>query len=337
MDQLTFRHREGVEAYIKLLCYDPHSPQDLAELRGVVQEAVEHLRIQHGYKVSDAVAQCLDPIQLFLWASEPGPYFQASLSVLKVAHVIFHVRARSLRHRMQVSDRDLFDLARERVRSFGELVRASGIELVTLDASEKQRDSTILKLLARRETLAAQLYDRIRFRVVIRNRSDVLPILLLMTRHLFPSNYVVPFQSRNDLLSFRQMLEDVDQAAPGVSSIRKALIEEQLRSADVYQNEFSHPDFQMINFVVDVPLRVDRFVDRATPGTLSKHGKVIFTLVEFQLFDLETFVQNEQGPSSHAHYKSRQRRAVLRRLVGDSGLEKWMQAASGKPGDKAGG
>jgi len=230
---------------------------------------------------------------------------------------------------MQVSDSDLFDLARERVRSFGELVRASGIELVTLDASEKQRDSTILKLLARRETLAAQLYDRIRFRLVIQDRRDVLPILLLMTRHLFPSNYVVPFQSRNDLLSFRQMLEAVDQVAPGVTSIRKALLEEKLRSSDLFQNEFSHPDFQMINFVVDVPLRVDRFVDRATPGTFTQFGKVIFTLVEFQLFDLETFVQNEQGPSSHAHYKSRQRRAVLRRLVGDSGLEKWMRASSG--------
>jgi uncharacterized protein (TIGR04552 family) len=45
---------------------------------------------------------------------------------------------------------------------------------------------------------------------------------------------------------------------------------------------------------------------------------VVFTSVEFQIVDVETARQNEEGENAHALYKRRQRRRVLRRL--SSGL-----------------
>jgi uncharacterized protein (TIGR04552 family) len=75
--------------------------------------------------------------------------------------------------------------------------------------------------------------------------------------------------------------------------------------------------------VVDVPLRIDRFAERTTQEVLEDHGRVVFSLMEFQVFDLDTFMRNEQGPGSHAHYKARQRHAVLERLVGPDSVNSW--------------
>ena len=43
-------------------------------------------------------------------------------------------------------------------------------------------------------------------------------------------------------------------------------------------------------------------------------GRVVFTLVEFQVVDAATAVKNEQGDASHERYKKRQLKRVLRRL-----------------------
>jgi uncharacterized protein (TIGR04552 family) len=43
-------------------------------------------------------------------------------------------------------------------------------------------------------------------------------------------------------------------------------------------------------------------------------GRVVFTLVEFQVMDASTAVTNEQGDASHERYKKRQLKRVLRRL-----------------------
>jgi uncharacterized protein (TIGR04552 family) len=43
-------------------------------------------------------------------------------------------------------------------------------------------------------------------------------------------------------------------------------------------------------------------------------GRVVFSLVEFQVVDAATARRNEEGESNHGRYKRRQSRNVLRRL-----------------------
>ena len=320
---LYFRKRQSVEHFLNLLCYDIEDPWDKEILLKVLNESVRYLSTQHGFEVPEELFDLQDPVLPFLWASQPGPLFQASLMLLKVAHVLFHVRSRNLRHNLPVSDSELYSLASERLRAFRTMLRGSGIDVVAIDSSQKAVDSTILKLLSKRENHAARIYDRIRFRIIIRDRLEMLPTLLMMTRHLFPSNYVVPTESRNDLVSYEQMLQNLNQMSPGVPVIEDAIERERESSLGAVRNEFSHPDFEMINFVVDVPLRVDRFAERTHPSVFEEHGRVVFSLMEFQVFDLKTFMRNEQGPGSHAHYKARQRHAVLERLVGIDSVNAW--------------
>jgi len=85
------------------------------------------------------------------------------------------------------------------------------------------------------------------------------------------------------------------------------------------ENRFSAANYRMISFVVDLPLRVDDLIDPDDPG-LSNLGFLVFYVVEFQMFDEQTDVENQQGDSSHESYKDRQRWEVIRRLVYGSQL-----------------
>jgi len=76
---------------------------------------------------------------------------------------------------------------------------------------------------------------------------------------------------------------------------------------------FSAAGFKMINFVVDIPIRVDDLVEQM-PGHTTELGRVVFCLVEFQLMDRETDVNNNSGDNRHSLYKARQHKKVLERL-----------------------
>jgi len=77
-------------------------------------------------------------------------------------------------------------------------------------------------------------------------------------------------------------------------------------------NEFSGPEYRIINFVADLPLRVDRLLSRGEP--LPEDTHVVFMLTEFQIADKATALHNESGASSHEAYKARQNERVRMRL-----------------------
>jgi hypothetical protein len=54
-------------------------------------------------------------------------------------------------------------------------------------------------------------------------------------------------------------------------------------------------------------------MERSPPGSRSL-GDIIFVICEFQIVDRDTEAHNEIGDASHAKYKERQKRAVIRRL-----------------------
>ena len=72
----------------------------------------------------------------------------------------------------------------------------------------------------------------------------------------------------------------------------------------------------MINFVVDLPVRV---TDEHLYSFLDERlGNTVFLLVEFQLVDQKTHIQNNTGDNRHTLYKERQLKKVLHRLTSPS-------------------
>jgi uncharacterized protein (TIGR04552 family) len=135
--------------------------------------------------------------------------------------------------------------------------------------------------------------------------------------HLVPFNFVVPGQSQNSLIDFRKEMEGTPSLRAIVPKLQLDLGLERResvqrrRSGEV--NVFSASDYRVLNFVADLPVRLDSLI-RADAQGRYPNGRIAFCLVEFQIVDAGTARQNESGDASHDRYKNRQKLTVLRRL-----------------------
>ena len=73
------------------------------------------------------------------------------------------------------TESELVERLSARVFTVIDNLRAEGIEVLEYSAGKKSRDSLVTKLLSKRETLASQIFDRLRFSVTLRQRDDVVP------------------------------------------------------------------------------------------------------------------------------------------------------------------
>src|SRR5437870_3714257 len=165
--RLHFQTKEEVDHYLRLCLFEPNDPFDRARLQRILDEAVGYLRTTFRYAVAEEVAQPAQVEDLFLLASGIGDPKLRKIAclVLKVMHVVHHVEARGLLYRARVSEDEVCQLVTQRVDHCIAQLRREGFPVVAAAGSVKTRHSLITKLLAKKETLAAQIYDKVRYRV----------------------------------------------------------------------------------------------------------------------------------------------------------------------------
>lgn len=322
-DRLAFESRDQVDEFLRLCLFDPDSESDQRWMRAIIHDAVAYLRETFRYRVADAVANPEEVHDLFLYASgakEPR-YRKIACIVLKVAHVIHHIEGRDLYHRLPLAEESFGVMAEERVMEACRQMMDAGFPILETSSSAKSRTSLITKLLQKKETLAAQIYDRTRFRIVTRTQGDILPVLNCLTQRLFPFNLVVPGQSQNSLIDFRAVCESTPAWQGFLPELQFGLdfepgekpLKGKRRRAAAGRNEFSGSTYRVLNFVVDLPLRIDEKL--VTPEVAAAtRARTVFVLVEIQIIDAETARQNDEGENNHDRYKHRQKLRVLRRL-----------------------
>ncbi len=313
--RLIFRDRDEVDHFLRLSLLDLSDPRDERRLRNVLSQAVAYLRNAFGYRVAEPVAEPADLRDLFLLAGgalEPRRYRRIACVVLKVMHVIHHLEARELLFRTAVREADLAEKVDGRVMVQARRMKELGFPIVLFHGNVKTRESLVTKLMAKRESVAAQIFDRVRYRIVTEKKDQIAPVLHHLTQTLFPFNYLVPGQTRNNLVKFRQLLA----AHPRAEELALELqMPPDLEANDHRpQNEFSSKDYRMLNFVVDLPVRIDEYLAAGGGSAGEDLGRVVYALVEFQVLDAATARTNEEGESAHDRYKKRQLKKVLRRL-----------------------
>ena len=313
--RLHFQQWDEADRFLRLCLIDPRNPHDVAWFRRVLADAVDYLRRTFNYRVTAAVARPIEIHDLLLYASgakEPLRYRRIACVVLKVMHVIQHIEGRDLIFRLSVSEQALAERVIQKVSAVVDEMKEKGLRITQFHHSVKSRDSLVTKLLAKRETVAAQIYDRTRFRIVTKAREDVVPALYFLTQRCFPFNFVVPTQTENSLLTFKSLLDQHPNFDAVSTNLHLAAdFEDRERPAG---NEFSADEYRVLNFVVDVPLRMDDYLPPPEQDERDKKGRMTFSLVEFQLVDEATAKRNEQGASAHRRYKRRQKGRVLARL-----------------------
>lgn len=299
--RLNFQDHAEVDRFLRLNEFDPESEIEMERLEDIRSDAVDYLARAFAMAIPDEVAADLPARDLFLVASSTGPHQKWACVVLKVMHIIHHISGRQALVKVSVSDEIIFREIELKVLQVVEQLRAAGAPLLEFEWSRKPRDSQITKLLAKKSTLAASIYDKLRFRLIVPQYADIVPMLATLGRQLIPFNYIVPGESVNQLIDLKTVLsaEELGEQLP----------------TEIPFNEFSGPEYRIINFVADLPLRLERLVPKHETDPAISH--VVFVLTEFQVCDKATAQHNETGASSHEAYKQRQHERVRMRLFRD--------------------
>src|ERR1700689_2544334 len=182
-------------------------PADRVRMEHVKSEAIAYLRRQFDYPIPRPVERSTVP-ELLVLASGPGHRSMCACTILKCMHIINHLDGRELLFLLPMSDQEVFHIVEEKVyRVIGGML-AGSFPIIEFVGGRKNKDSLITKLLSKQETIAAQIFDKLRFRIVTRTREDLFPVLQYLTKRLFPFNYVVPGQSINSVFGFRSYIEN---------------------------------------------------------------------------------------------------------------------------------
>jgi uncharacterized protein (TIGR04552 family) len=313
--RLYFTTRDEVDRFLRVNELDPRDDDDIRRLTELRELAVEYLERHLGFQIPDEVAHGVPPRDLLLIASQKGKRRTYACIVLKVMHVMHHLAGRELLTKLPVSDDQIFHLVEEKVLRTVEELKSVGCPVVEFEWSRKHADSLITKLLAKKESIAADVYDKLRFRMITNSEEQLVFVMRELVQRLIPFNYVIPGQSVNDIIKIRETLD----RSPALGRFLPDITDLAAVAADKRpspQNEFSGPGYRVINFVADLPVRMDKFLGRAPEDPLfNENGTIVFVLTEFQIIDARTAENNEAGENSHEKYKERQAMRVKARLM----------------------
>ena len=120
---------------------------------------------------------------------------------------------------------------------------------VVLRVREVPKFSLITKLLAKAENVAATVFDKLRFRIIVPQRADIIPTISYLCQNVLPYNYAIPRQSHNTLVD-KEMLQAVLQKVPD------AVPDEPVSAIKQPSNHHSGTTYKTVNFIVDFPVRV---------------------------------------------------------------------------------
>lgn len=307
--RLAFRDRGHVEEFLEVLGFDAADRDDQLRMMDVQRRALQYIETHYAREMAKAVRRPPDVQALFLLASRPGPEQLDACMLLKVMHIVHHAAGRELLYKLPVPINELFYRVETQVFEAVDSLKAHGIQIAEFAASRKTEDSIFTKLLCKAESLAADVHDRLRFRIITETLGDLFGALVHLTRTLFPFSYVLPGSARNDLIDLAATLDGDERLQP-----LAPLLQELGGPNRAPVNTFSAAGYRVINFVVDIPVLVDDLIERVPDHTRRK-GRVVFLLVEFQLVDRVTHRLNDTGDNRHSLYKERQRVQVFNRLV----------------------
>jgi uncharacterized protein (TIGR04552 family) len=280
--------------------------------------------------------------KLLLWASSTQENERElqrwSCALLRVMHVFVH------------SERDLFSSFSEEVQKqiltpFQNSVVHDGVEgkiflksadpkseleAIPLEGFEvkpfKTSSSTVIKLLAKPDALAMNVFDKLGVRFITKNVFDVFRVIrFLAQENLTSFPHIIPDQSTNTIYPINVFLN----ACSELTAENRILNDNEIdfyfadylkKHPDVKflkkENSFSGTDYQFIKFISRklIQIRNDEKSDSKSDNFS------FFYPYEVQIMDKSAYRKIQSGPSEHQAYKERQKQAAKERLFASKDL-----------------
>lgn len=311
--RLNFTDNHSVDEFLKCQAFEMSEARDRARTESIKENAIRYLEKNFEFPVPKPVAQSSIE-DLLLMASGKGHRQMCACTILKVMHIIHHLEARELMFMLSISDLEVFQMVEKKVyKVIGDLL-SQGLPILEIVGGRKNKDSLYTKLLHKRETHAAQIYDKLRFRIVTRHKDDILPVVTHLMREVFAFNYIVPQESTNTMFPLKAYCDSVPHLSALYPKMQPSVDADDVFADNQVDNRFTSNKYRVVHFVVDLPLRLPNEILEEAPPAAHALGSVVFGQTEFQVIDRETEQKNELGDASHDAYKKRQMLAVKRRL-----------------------
>lgn len=376
LDANTFlspmNNKEEVYDFLEGYGFPQTDPVMRAELFGNFQEALQFIR---RYFLKEGNADGLDltiPTNLYSISEVSDLFLMAMGSdnqvgqeeriwasiILKVMHIILHVD-KDLRQnyftdiQRQVFDRFYRFIFRDEANGLFLGKRSEkdlAIPLMDFQTkSRKSRDSIIIKLLHKPESVAEEVFDRIGIRIVTSNKIDILrAIKFLQGHHIIMAHNLKPSRTRNFLFNMGQFKQSY------TSVIRKCLkqdlpeevfrenLESELNknlppAKKKNENVHSSPEYRAIQFTCRQLIKIDNpfFQEFNKVRSMAKEHrddneiaeKILsldtsylsrnirfFYPFEVQIVDAENHEINTVGEASHNQYKKSQLKSAMLRM-----------------------
>jgi len=263
-------------------------------------------------------------------------------AILRIMHVISHL------------DKDIrvenFQGAREQIFSlFDESLQKDGEKFFLQDARSKRkveilryikkerkdRNSSIIKLLAKPKTIAHDIYDRLGVRFVVSRPYDCFQLLqIFLERGILSPMNINPFRSINSIWSYEQFKEKVKKTshdlnrgsitvteARGIANNMKQ--DDFIKKSEFQKNTKSSPWYSSLQskFWTAMKLEIKKQglsedQIRQIPVILREEKKYYFPY-EMQILDLNSYTESIGGKSRHDDYKIKQRTMARNRVLRD--------------------
>lgn len=370
---LPLRTVDAADEFLSRYGFLLENPVENAEVIGNYHEALRFIRKYflkpenaEGAELEVPVAfqQLVDIRLLFTWAADKSleevVRARWACAILRVMHAISHLD-KDLRHdffpeiQKQIFDRFYKEIHSSEERIFlGDPKLAESVRLAHFQTKpRKTRDSVILKLLHKKETLAEDVFDQIGVRFITEDRVGVVRVLkYLRDRYIVMSMNIRPSRSRNNLIDprlYRRTWRDVRHAVmrgefteqEKIKAVMEKAVADGFAQAQKEigeHNPFSNVEFRSIQFTCRQLIKyrspafeelkvlrshvkahgdeeTRRLVDRLDFGQLAKEQRFFYPF-EVQILDRENYEAAESGEASHASYKAAQTKMAMKRVLG---------------------
>lgn len=368
----SFKGKVDGKKFLEGYGFDVSDPVQNAELFGNFQEAIQFIKryfLKEGnpegldVSIPNIFYSLTDVSDLLLIATgnlDIKTTIEDSIwagIILKVMHTILHTD-KDLRYRYfttiqtQVFDRFYKYIARDENQNLyleaeDKKLRIPLVEFET--KAKKSRESTIIKLLHKKENVAEELFDRIGIRLVTKTRLDVLRVINFLTEnYLVIPNNIKPSRSQNSLIDLNLFKKNYYKIIK--DSIKKHLsedefmqkLEEAAKLSDFDQldnrvNKHSSDEYKAIHFTcrqlikyrnpfmkqfndvkkfakkVESENELAKMILSLDTSSIAKDVRFFYPF-EVQITDEASHSQNTIGEASHHEYKKQQVQSAMKRL-----------------------
>ena len=214
----------------------------------------------------------------------------------KILHVVHRMEARTLKNISAISDERLSGFLNRKILGSVERMIECGYPITNIYGGIKSYQSQLAKMIAKTDGFSHPIFDKFRFRIIVKDLSDIPVLLCGLFDNVIPVNCYLSGQTVNSLFPIESLFEK------SLNFNEDSFFKQQDNDKVVSPvNRSSSAGYKTLNFIADLPVKIHNL------GT-------IFVLCEFQIIDEKTRKINSQGDNSHSEYKSRQLKRIRSRL-----------------------